>query len=166
MYKNFYINFDEWGWLMIEQSILELYRRFRLETFREIFSKVHEKEGSLRATEAFSAAVIDLMDEPTVTEFADFIGISQPNATYKVNSLVQKGYIEKFSQGDKRKTRLRVAGKFRAYYPEAMIGFKNAVRMLRERFTKAQLDAAAVVIDALCEYCGEQPLSEKETAKE
>lgn len=144
---------------MIEESILTLYRKFRLETFREIFSQVHEKEGSLRATEAFSAAVIDLMDGPTVTEFADFIGISQPNATYKVNSLVQKGYIEKFSEGDKRKTLLRVSGKFRSYYPETMSTFKKAVRMLREKFTEAQLEAAACVIDALCEYYGEQPLS-------
>ena len=73
------------------------------------------------------------MDGPTVTEFADFIGISQPNATYKVNSLVQKGYIEKFSEGDKRKTLLRVSGKFRSYYPETMSTFKKAARMLREK---------------------------------
>lgn len=150
---------------MIEQSILALYRKFRLETFREIFSKVHEKEGSLRATEAFSAAVIDLMESPTVTEFADFIGISQPNATYKVNSLVQKGYIEKYSEGDKRKTLLRVSRKFRAYYPETMSSFKKAAKMLREKFSASELEAASGVLNALCDYYGEQPLS-KETTEE
>jgi hypothetical protein len=45
--------------------------------------QLREKAGSLSATEAFSAEVIYLLDHPTIGEFADFIGISQPNASYK-----------------------------------------------------------------------------------
>ncbi|MEZ4509662.1 MAG: hypothetical protein R2912_09905 [Eubacteriales bacterium] len=39
---------------------------------------MHEKAGSLSATEAFSAEVIYLLGNPTVGEFAEYIGISSP----------------------------------------------------------------------------------------
>ena len=33
-------------------------------------------------------------DAPTISDFAQTLGISQPNATYKANNLAQKGYIK------------------------------------------------------------------------
>lgn len=46
-------------------------------------------------------------DRPTVNEFASFVQISPPNAAYKVNSLIRKGYLKKVqSQEDKREYRL------------------------------------------------------------
>ncbi|NLH01454.1 MAG: winged helix-turn-helix transcriptional regulator [Clostridiales bacterium] len=95
----------------------ELYRYLRLAHYKNLFATIREKPGSLSATEAFSAEVIYLLGEPTVGEFADFIGISQPNASYKVNALVAKGYITKESrESDKRECRLIVTQKFRDYY--------------------------------------------------
>ena len=38
---------------------------------------------------------IQALGRPTVNEFAGFMRISPPNAAYKVNSLVKKGYIER-----------------------------------------------------------------------
>lgn len=94
-----------------------IYRYLRLKHYQNLFSIVKEKLGSLSATEAFSVEIIYLLDEPTLGEFADFIGISQPNATYKVNSLAAKGYIEKSqSQNDRREYKLVVTEKFRKYY--------------------------------------------------
>lgn len=95
----------------------EIYRYLRLAHYQNLFATINEKPGSLSATEAFSVEVIYLLGEPTLGEFADFIGISQPNASYKVNALVSKGYITKESgESDKRECRLVVTKKFRDYY--------------------------------------------------
>ena len=95
----------------------QLYRFLRLAHYQNLFATIREKPGSLSATEAFSAEVIYLLGEPTLGEFADFIGISQPNASYKINALVSKGYIKKVPcETDKRECRLVVTQKFRDYY--------------------------------------------------
>ena len=95
----------------------QIYRYLRLVHYQNLFATISEKPGSLSATEAFSAEVIYLMGEPTIGEFADFIGISQPNASYKVISLVSKGYITKEAcENDKRECRLVVTQKFLDYY--------------------------------------------------
>lgn len=95
----------------------ELYRYLRLAHYQKLFATINEKPGSLSATEAFSVEVIYLLGEPTIGEFADFLGISQPNASYKVISLVSKGYITKqLCETDKRECRLVVTNKFLDYY--------------------------------------------------
>ena len=80
---------------MLEQNFQSVYEKFKLQFFRRLFSQVREREGSLSAMEAFSVEVIHELDAPTIGQFADFLGISQSNATYKVNSLIRKGYIVK-----------------------------------------------------------------------
>jgi len=95
----------------------QIYRYLRLAHYQNLFATISETPGSLSATEAFSVEVIYLLGEPTLGEFADFIGISQPNASYKVYGLVAKGYITKEScESDKRECRLVVTKKFRDYY--------------------------------------------------
>ena len=95
----------------------ELYRYLRLAHYQKLFATISEKQGSLSATEAFSVEVIYLLGKPTIGEFADFLGISQPNASYKVVSLVSKGYIQKKPcENDKRECRLAVTKKFLDYY--------------------------------------------------
>lgn len=95
----------------------QIYRYLRLAHYQNLFATISEKPGSLSATEAFSAEVIYLMGTPTIGEFASFIGISQPNASYKVISLVSKGYITKEPcENDKRECRLVVTQKFLDYY--------------------------------------------------
>jgi DNA-binding MarR family transcriptional regulator len=77
---------------------------------------VKEREGSLSAMEAFSVEVIHELNEPTIGQFADFLNISQSNATYKVNSLIKKGYIEKQnSTTDRREYHLVLSDKYYRY---------------------------------------------------
>ena len=105
----------------------ELYRYMRLSHYKKLFSAIHEKAGSLTATEAASVEVIYLLDQPTVNEFARFLEISQPNATYKINALVEKGYVTKAPcQKDRRECRLAVTQKFLDYY-EAQLSDVRAV---------------------------------------
>jgi DNA-binding MarR family transcriptional regulator len=57
------------------------------------------------------------MDNPTITQFANFLDISAPNATYKVKQLIKKGFITKErSQKDGREFILTPTQKFFDYY--------------------------------------------------
>ena len=69
---------------MLEQSFIEVYEKFKVQFYRKIFEKVKERDGSLSAMEGFSLEIIRALKEPTVGQFADFLNISQSNATYKV----------------------------------------------------------------------------------
>ena len=104
------------GVFVIEKSFCEVYDKFKLQFYRKVFDKVRERDGSLSAMEAFSLEVIAMLDQPTVGQFADFLKISQSNATYKVNSLMKKGYLERHnSQTDRREYHLVLSEKYLEY---------------------------------------------------
>ncbi|MGI5976865.1 MAG: MarR family winged helix-turn-helix transcriptional regulator [Candidatus Limivicinus sp.] len=101
---------------MLERSFVSVYDKFKLQFYRRVFELVREREGSLSATEAISLEVIKLLDYPTVGQFADFLNISQSNATYKVNSLIKKGYLERQnSHTDRREYHLMLSDKYYKY---------------------------------------------------
>ena len=134
---------------MLGETFAQLFRKYRLFCYRKLFAAVREKPGSLSATEAFSADIIHLLGSPTVSQFAETIGISQPNATYKVNNLAAKGYLEKIPGEDRREVRLQTAGKFNAYYHDNEQALREAMDALAGRFSPEELDAAERVMQAL-----------------
>lgn len=125
---------------MLEQEFERLYLKFRLLQYQDIFLRVREKAGSLSATEAYAAEVIYLLDEPTVKEFADFLNISQSNATYKVNTLITKGYILKRpSEDDRREYHLVVTDKFLGYYGSNAGFIRSMMDNIRSKFTPEEI---------------------------
>jgi len=101
---------------MLDKSFGDVYNKFEMHFYKMLFELVRERDGSLSAMEAFSLKVIELLDKPTVGEFAEFLNISQSNATYKVNSLIKKGYIEREnSTTDRREYHLILSEKFYNY---------------------------------------------------
>lgn len=101
----------------IIRNFSEVYEKFKLNYYKSVFSTFADREASLTTVETYCVEVIHTLDSPTVNEFASFLGISPPNAAYKVNKLVQKGYIEKVqSVEDKREYHLKVTDKFYHYY--------------------------------------------------
>ena len=121
---------------MLEKSFLEVYDKFKLQFYREIFRLVRERDGSLSAMEGFSLEIIRMLDNPTVGEFADFLNISQSNATYKVNSLIKKGYlVRQNSQTDRREYHLVLSEKY-YHYAELLTDYElTVVRRMKERFS-------------------------------
>lgn len=98
---------------MLEQSFISVYDKFKLHFYHCVFDLVRERDGSLSAMEAFSLEIIHLLGRPTVGQFADFLNISQSNATYKVNNLIRKGYIERQnSTSDRREYHLILSEKY------------------------------------------------------
>lgn len=100
-----------------KNPLSELYAKFRVHYYREVFQRINARELSLTTTEVYCVEIIHSLGKPTIQEFANYIGISSPNATYKVNSLIKKGYLQKVqSDTDKREFYLDVTDKFYKYY--------------------------------------------------
>ena len=126
---------------MLEESFVEVYDKFKLQFYRKVFEQVREREGSLSAMEAFSLEVIKMLDQPTVGQFADFLNISQSNATYKVNSLIKKGYLERQnSQTDRREYHLVLSEKFYNYENLFSSYERTVIQRVRERLPEADVE--------------------------
>ena len=125
---------------MIETNFRSVFDKFELRFFRKIFDLVRERDGSLSAMEAFSLEVIKILGTPTVGQFADFLKISQSNATYKVNSLIKKGYLERQnSPVDRREYHLVLSEKY-YHYEDLLTSYqKTVIDRINERFSPEDL---------------------------
>ena len=135
---------------MMESSFIEVYDKFKLEFFRRIFELVREREGSLSAMEAFSIEVIHALHEPTVGQFAEFLNISQSNATYKVNNLIKKGYlIRQNSETDRREYHLILSDKYYGYTDIMRSYVDTVVGRIRKSFTPEEAKQFGDTLDRI-----------------
>ena len=121
---------------MLEDSFTAVYTKFKLHFYQEVFARFQTREASLTAVETFCMEVIQALKEPTVNEFASFVRISSPNAAYKVNSLIQKGYVEKVrSDKDRREYHLRPTQKYLDYYNVSSTYIREVMERVKARLT-------------------------------
>ena len=126
---------------MLYDQIKSLYEHFRLEHYRALFGRIREKDGSLSATEAYAADVIYLLGSPTVSTFAEVLGVSQPNATYKINNLAAKGYATRSaSESDRRECRVTVGDRFFSYYNTDYPFIQHALEKLSGKYSPEELE--------------------------
>ena len=93
---------------MLDQTFGRVYTKFKLHFYKQIFSRFEDREATLTTVESFCMEVIMALGEPTIAQFSHMMNLSTPNAAYKINSLVKKGYVERIqSTIDKRQYRLR-----------------------------------------------------------
>lgn len=149
---------------MLEDSFAEVYTKFKLHFYQEIFSRFQSREATLTAVETFCMEIILALKEPTINEFASFVHISSPNAAYKVNSLIQKGYVEKIqSPKDRREYHLRPTQKYMDYYNISSNYLQEVMDRIKNRFTQeetSQLDRMLQVVGQ--ELMPEVALKEKD----
>ena len=126
---------------MLEVSFAQVYGKFKLHFYQEIFSTFQDREASLTAVATFCMEVILALKEPTVNEFASFVRISSPNAAYKINSLIQKGYVEKIqSPSDRREYHLRPTQKYIDYYNVSSAYLKSVMDRVKRRFAPEEME--------------------------
>lgn len=102
--------------MKLKKSVNKFYRKIKLIIYKNMFSRIKDKEV-LSSSEYFCLECIYLMGNPTISEFANFLDISSPNATYKVKQLIKKGFIVKEkSQKDGREYLLTPTQKFFDFY--------------------------------------------------
>ena len=121
---------------MLERKFEIVYTKFKLHFYQEIFERFQNREASLTTVETFAMETIQALGSPTINEFASFMRISPPNAAYKINSLIRKGYVQKIqSEQDKREYHLQVTQKYKEYYNVSSDYVHVVTERMRERFT-------------------------------
>lgn len=102
---------------MLEEGFEKFYLLLRKNYYERISAEIGTGKNRLSATECFCLEVILLMEKPNISTFAAYLNISLPNATYRVSSLIRKGYLQKLvSETDRREALLRVTDKYKAFY--------------------------------------------------
>ena len=125
---------------MLEKEFEKLYFKFRNNYCKNLFTGMNEDKDSLSPTESYCVEAIFLMNRPTVHQFANYVNISQPNATYRISNLISKGYVRKvLSEDDRREYFLEVTDKFSKNY--GMNASFNAQLMnnIREKFSQEEI---------------------------
>lgn len=121
---------------MMRDAFDSVYTKFKLHFYQKVFERWEDREATLTTVETFCMEIIYAMKNPTVNEFASVANLSSPNAAYKVNSLVKKGYLRKIqSKEDKREYHLEPTEKYIDYYNISYHYMDTVMDRIQERFT-------------------------------
>ena len=126
---------------MLEEVFQDVYTKFKLHFYQNVFQRFATREATLTTVESFCMEGIMAMGEPTIAEFSRMMGISTPNAAYKIGSLVKKGYVEKIqSTTDRREYFLRPTQKYIDYYSISYSYLHTVIERVRKRFPAEDCD--------------------------
>ena len=135
---------------MLEKNFAEIYTKFKLSLYTKVFSHLEGGKNSLSAVEVFCLEVIYALGRPTVNEFATFAQISPPNAAYKVNQLIKKGYLLKVrNEDDKRAYHLEVTEKYMHDYGITYDYMNVVMNRIRERFSPEDVEELEEMMDII-----------------
>lgn len=126
---------------MLQDAFEKVYAKFKLHFYQKVFEKIQSREMSLTTVETFCMEIIYSMGKPTINEFAKFTNISSPNAAYKINNLIKKGYVRKVqSETDKREYYLEATEKYLNYYNISYQYMQQVMERIYERFSPEELE--------------------------
>lgn len=137
---------------MLEQKFSEVYNKFKLNLYKNMFRNLQGREATLTATETFTVEVIHALDRPRVSEITAFLEMSHPNVAYKIGSLVKKGYLRKIqSEEDKREYYLEVTDKFYDYYALKEEYLNTVLNRLKNRIDEEDLEKLESILTIMSE---------------
>lgn len=135
---------------MLQESFNNVYTKFKLHFYQKVFEKIQNREMSLTTVETFCMEIIYAMKNPTINEFAKIANLSSPNAAYKINNLVKKGYVKKVqSQEDKREYHLEVTEKYLNYYNISYNYLETVMQRIEERFTPEEVSTLTRMLEII-----------------
>ncbi len=135
---------------MLQEQFYKVYTKFKLHFYQNVFEKWQDREASLTTVETFCMEIIYYLGKPTINEFAKMANISSPNAAYKVNNLIKKGYIKKVqSQEDKREYHLEVTEKYKNYYNISYDYVNVVMERIKERFSEDELKTLEKILSVM-----------------
>ena len=133
---------------MLRNAFNTVYTKFKLHFYKEIFDRFQTREASLTTVEVFCVETILALGRPTINEFASFMRISSPNAAYKVNSLIKKGYVSKTqSEEDRRENHLQVTQKYMDYYNISARYTDEVMDRICKRFTPEEYEKLTQMLE-------------------
>lgn len=137
---------------MLLKAFNNVYMNFKLHFYKKVFERIGDLETSLTTVEAFCMEIIYALNHPTVNEFALVTNISSPNAAYKVNNLIKKGYLKKVqSTKDKREFHLEVTQKYLDYYNISYNYMDIVVKRIEDRLEPEELKTLVKVLNLIDE---------------
>ena len=137
---------------MLRDEFSRVYSKFKLHCYQKVFERIEGRETSLTTVETFCMEIIYAANGPTVNEFAKLANLSSPNAAYKVNNLMKKGYLEKIqSTEDKREYHLYVTQKYLDYYNISYQYLNTVLNRLEGRFSQEELEVVKRVLKVMDE---------------
>ena len=137
---------------MLDESFNRVYTKFKLHFYRSVFSRFQKREASLTTVETFCMEIINALGNPTINEFSSFVNISPPNAAYKINNLIQKGYVVKEqSPEDKREYHLHVTQKYVDYYNISYRYLSTVMDRIKDRFSPEDIAKLEEMLDVISE---------------
>lgn len=135
---------------MVNEELKNVYAKFKLHFYKSFFEKIQDKATSLTTVETYCIEIIAAMGRPTISEFSSFIQISSPNAAYKINSLVRKGYLRKIqSETDKREYHLEVTDKYFDYYNLSSNYVATVADRIKEKFSNEELNIFNRILETM-----------------
>lgn len=148
------------GFGVLEKKFIRVYTKFKLHFYRETFARFQNREASLTTVESFAMEAIYALGNPTVRQFAEFMGISSSNAAYKTASLVRKGYlIKERSKTDAREYHLVPTQKYLDYYNVSADYVHIVMERIKKRFSAEDVTKIEEVLSVMSdELMSEVPL--------
>lgn len=135
---------------MLQETFGNVYTKFKLHFYQKVFEKLQDREATLTTVETFCMEIIYAMKNPTVNEFASVARISSPNAAYKINNLMKKGYVRKVqSEKDRREFHLEVTEKYLNYYNISYNYLDTVMQRVEERFTPEEVRTLSRMLDII-----------------
>ena len=152
---------------MLHQAFNEVYTKFKRHVYQEIFRRFQDREASLTTVETFCMESIMALGRPTVNEFATFMCISPPNAAYKVNSLVKKGYVDRFrSKEDRRVVYVRLLEKGENAYHHHEDYHKQMTQAIVDKLDESEIPVLLKTLDALTGFFTDYTRESKEKSSD
>ena len=148
---------------MLEQAFQDVYTKFKLHFYQNVFQRFATREATLTTVESFCMEGIMAMGEPTIAEFSRMMQISTPNAAYKIGSLVKKGYVEKIqSTTDRREYNPRPTEKYIDYYNISSNYMSEVMDRIMARFSPEDCGKLEEILTVVSrELMPEVPLPER-----
>ena len=148
---------------MLEKAFQDVYTKFKLHFYQNVFQRFATREATLTTVESFCMEGIMAMGEPTIAEFSRMMQISTPNAAYKIGSLVKKGYIRKIqSPSDRREFHLEVTQKYIDYYNISSNYMSEVMDRIMARFSPEDCGKLEEILTVVSrELMPEVPLTER-----
>ena len=133
---------------MLQESFSRVYLKFKLHFYEKVFQGFENREATLTTVETFCMEIIYAMNRPTVAEFARITNISSPNAAYRINQLVKKGYLRRVrSEEDRREYHLEVTDKYLRYYNISNNYMNTVMKRIEERFTPEEIRTLEKILE-------------------
>ena len=137
---------------MLQDAFSDVYMKFKLHFYQKVFERLMDREATLTTVETFCMEIIYALNNPTVAEFAKVANISSPNAAYKINNLVKKGYLKKVqSESDKREYHLQVTEKYLNYYNISYNYMNEVMDRIEARFEPEQVEDLVKILEIMAE---------------